>query len=172
MPIQHSSFNSNESWLPTNKIKHWTKFTTLLKCNFFFKFEFNNRFSQIPFDCLLCVFLCSDYQVLNASFARFIVEAYCHLWLLLSPCALIVIINCSCWLVHQVSTIKINLCIDYQQSTLTINIGVCINCQHWCLHQLSTLTLALIVKINNYINYHHWFVHSHSASRNPSLKLS
>ncbi len=171
MPTQHSSFNNNESWLPTNKLKHWTKFTTLLKCNFFFKFDFNSQFSQIPFECLLCVFMCSDYQVLNASFARFIVEAYCHHWLLLSTCALIVIVNCSCWLMHQLSKSTCVLTIKTQHWLLalvfasTVNINACIDYQLWHLHWLSTSTITSIIIIDLcthilQVVIHHWSCHS------------
>lgn len=158
MPTQHSSFNNNESWLLINKLKHWTKFNTLLKFNFFLSLISTIDAPKFHLN-VCCVSLCSDYQVLNPGFARFIVEAYYHHWLLLSRYALIVIVNCSCWLVYQMSKLTCVLIVKTQHWLLAlvfasiVNIDACINyqlyfdtcidCQHQQLHQLSSSICAL-----------------------------
>jgi len=109
--------------------------------------------SQISFECLLYVSMCSDYQMLNPSFASFIVETYLHInyLVLASICSSIksvnLWINYQHWLAHWhlMSTCASTTNIDLH---MIISIDLHIDYQHWLVHQLLALTCALIININ------------------------
>jgi hypothetical protein len=124
MPTQHSSFNNNKSWLPTNKLKHWTKFTTLLKCNFFYQLinlniELSSLFfwNAISFLSLISTINSPKFHlnVCRVSLCVVIIKS----WMLALQGSLlkpIVIIDCCCQLVHWLSSsiVLVDLCINYQ----------------------------------------------------------
>jgi hypothetical protein len=97
--------------------------------------------------------MCSDYQMLNPSFASFIVETYLHInyLVLASICSSIksvnLWINYQCWLAHWhlMSTCASTTNIDLH---MIISIDLHIDYQHWLVHQLLALTYALIININ------------------------
>jgi hypothetical protein len=85
------------SWCYYSLNKTLSSVVAMLKCNFFFEFDFTNWHSQIPITCLFCVFVCNDYHKL--------VTIDCHE---------LVAINCRCWLMHRLSSSIVDLCIDYR----------------------------------------------------------